>query len=256
VFFGRLFAVHVFVLPALIAVLISAHLAMIVRQRHSQFRGPGRREANVVGSPMWPAYALRSLGWLAAVAAMLFLLGGLVQINPIWQWGPYEPYIGENGAQPDWYLGWLIGALRLVPGFDVHVFGRTIIPNPFFGGLLFPGVVFTMLAAFPWIDRVLFTRDKRQHHLLERPRDNPRRTAFITSFLVWVVTVFAFGASDRIFVTLSVSYTLQLWIFRVLFFVAPAIAYVVTRRWAQALQRGEEHPLRQVQARLVRRPAP
>ena len=114
-FLPRLEIVHVLLLPAALAVLITIHLAMIMRQHHSQFPGPGRRERNVVGTPMWPAYALRSLGLLLAVAAVLFLIGGVIQINPIWQWGPYHPYLSENGAQPDWYIGWLIGALRLMP---------------------------------------------------------------------------------------------------------------------------------------------
>jgi ubiquinol-cytochrome c reductase cytochrome b subunit len=253
-FLPRLFIAHVFIFPALLALLIGLHLVMIMRQHHTQFRGPGRREDNVVGSPMWPGYALRSLGWLAATAAVLVLLGGLVQINPVWQWGPYEPWLGENGAQPDWYLGWLIGALRLMPGFDVTAFGRTLVPNPFFGGLLFPAAVFGLLLVFPWLDRLVFTRDRAKHHLLERPRDNPRRTAFITAVVVWVGTVFAFGAADRIFLALQISYTLQLWVFRVLFFVAPVVAYVVARRWAEDLRRGGEHPLRGVQAQLVRPP--
>ena len=106
---SRLYILHVFVLPAVMAALIAAHLALVVRQHHTQFRGPGRREGNVVGTPMWPGYALRSLGLLFAVAAVLVLLGGLVQINPVWQWGPYELDRATNGAQPDWYLGWLIG---------------------------------------------------------------------------------------------------------------------------------------------------
>ena len=67
---------------------------------------------------MWPGYALCSLALLALVAGILFALGGLVQVNPIWQWGPYEPWQGTNGAQPDWYLGWLIGALRIAPPVD------------------------------------------------------------------------------------------------------------------------------------------
>jgi ubiquinol-cytochrome c reductase cytochrome b subunit len=250
-FMPRLFIAHVFLLPAAIAGLMVLHLAMIARQKHTDFPGPGRREDNVVGSPLWPGYALRSLGWLAATAAVLVLLGGLVQINPVWQWGPYEPWLGENGAQPDWYLGWLIGALRLMPGFDLSAFGRTIVPNPFWGGLLFPGLVFGLMAVFPWLDRLLFTRDRAHHHLLEHPRDNPRRTAFITAVVVWVATVFAFGAADRIFLALQISYTLQLWIFRVLFFAAPVVAYAVARRWAEGLRRSGEHPLRCVQAELV-----
>jgi ubiquinol-cytochrome c reductase cytochrome b subunit len=229
-FLPRLFIAHVFIFPALLAGLIALHLWMIVRQRHTQFRGPGRREDNVVGSPLWPSYALRSLAWFAAVAAVLVLLGGLVQINPVWQWGPYEPWVGENGAQPDWYLGWLIGALRIMPPVEIHLLGRTFVPNPFFGGLLFPGVVFVMLYAWPWLEQRLFTRDLAPHHLLDRPRDNPRRTAFATAFLTWVVTVFLAGAADRFFLALSVSYEAQVDIFRALFFVAPVAAYVVTRR--------------------------
>jgi ubiquinol-cytochrome c reductase cytochrome b subunit len=119
----RLFIGHVFLIPALLATLIAVHLAMVVRQRHTQFRGPGRTERNDVGTPTWPGYALRSLGWLFAVVAVLVLLGGLVQINPIWLWGPFEPWQGTNGAQPDWYLGWLIGALRIMPNWEPRFWG-------------------------------------------------------------------------------------------------------------------------------------
>jgi ubiquinol-cytochrome c reductase cytochrome b subunit len=253
-FLPRLYIVHVFVLPALIAGLIGVHLAMIMRQRHAQFPGPGRKEKNVVGSPMWPGYALRSLGWLFAVCAMLVLLGGLVQINPIWQWGPFEPWLGENGTQPDWYMGWLIGALRLMPGFDVHAFGRTLIPNPFWGGILFPGAVFGLMFALPFLDRRLFTRDDEQHHLLDRPRDDPRRTAFLVALLTVVAVPFFFGASDRAFLTLSIPYTAQLWGYRVLIVIAPPIAYVITKRWCLALRRGRTHPLRGIEATVIDAP--
>jgi ubiquinol-cytochrome c reductase cytochrome b subunit len=250
----RLFIAHVFILPALIATLIGLHLWMVVRARHAQFPGPGRRERNVVGVPMWPAYALRSLGWLFAVAAVLVLLGGLVQINPVWQWGPYEPWVGENGAQPDWYLGWLIGALRLMPNWEPTVFGHTILPNPLFGGVLFPGVVFGFLYALPAIDRVLFTRDRAEHHLLDRARDNPRRTGVLSAVLVFVVLVFFFGSADRVFLSLSIPYELQLWLARGLVFVAPALAYVLVRHWCLALRRTDAHPLRAVDAELLAPP--
>jgi quinol---cytochrome-c reductase cytochrome b subunit len=253
-FESRLFIVHVFILPAAIATLIGAHLWLVVRTRHAQFPGPGRRERNVVGAPLWPAYMLRSLGWLFAVAAVLVLLGGLVQINPVWQWGPYQPWVGENGAQPDWYLGWLIGALRLMPNWELTLFGRTLVPNPFFGGVLFPGLVFGFLYALPLVDRVLFTRDRAHHHLLDRARDNPRRTGVLAAMLVWVVLVFFFGSADRVFLSLSIPYELQLWLARALAVVAPALAYVLTRRWCLALRRAAAHPLRAVDARLV--PAP
>src|SRR5207248_6183364 len=110
-------------------------------------------ERRVVGLPAIPAYAPRSIGLALAVAGVLFLLGGLVQINPIWLWGPYHIAEGTNGAQPDWYLGWLIGGLRLVPGFGVTIGNYTLIPNAFWGGALFPIVVFTILYLTPWLER-------------------------------------------------------------------------------------------------------
>jgi ubiquinol-cytochrome c reductase cytochrome b subunit len=232
----RLFIIHVLLVPATIAALISVHLAIIVRQRHSQFRGPLRAEGNVVGTPMWPGYALRSLGLLLLVAALLFALGGLVQINPIWQWGPYEVYLGSNGAQPDWYLGWLIGALRLMPPFEPHVGGYTLVPTPFWGGVLFPTVVFGVLYAWPWLEQRFITHDFRRHDLLDLPADNPRRTAFGAAFFTWVTTIFVAGAADRLFLITNVPYVRQVWIFRAGAFVFPAIVYVVVHRLVRRLR--------------------
>ena len=136
-----------------------------------------------------------------AVFGVLFLLGGLVQINPIWLWGPYHVGDSTNGAQPDWYLGWLIGALRLVPGFDLTIGHYTLVPNPFWGGVLFPAVVFGILFLWPWIERRA-TGDHRFHNLLDRPRDAPWRTAIGAALLAWVFVIFVAGAADRIYVTL------------------------------------------------------
>jgi ubiquinol-cytochrome c reductase cytochrome b subunit len=237
-FFPRLFTAHVLLVPVALGALIALHMAIVVRQRHTQFAGPLRSERNVIGTPAWPGYTLRSLALLALVAAVLFALGGLVQINPIWQWGPYETYLGSNGAQPDWYLGWLIGALRLMPPIEPHVAGYTLAGNPFFGGVLFPTVVFGVLYAWPWLEQRFITHDFERHELLDRPRDNPRRTAFGAAFFTWVATVFLAGAADRLFVATDIPYTTQVWIFRGAVFVLPAIAYVVAGRWARGLAAG------------------
>jgi ubiquinol-cytochrome c reductase cytochrome b subunit len=249
-FLSRLFIVHVFLIPAILGLLIALHLAVIMRQHHAQFPGPGHREDNVVGAPTWPGYALRSLGLLSAVAAVLFLLGGLVQINPIWQWGPYDPSIGTNGAQPDWYLGWLIGALRMMPPWEIHFWGHTWVPNPFFGGVLFPLIVFAVLYAIPSVDRRL-RRDPAPHHVLDRPRDTPRRTAFGAAFYTWVSLIFLTGSSDRLFVRFGVPYETQIWISRGAVFVAPLVVYFVTRRICRELQRGEARPPGEVPPELA-----
>jgi ubiquinol-cytochrome c reductase cytochrome b subunit len=240
-FESRMFITHVFILPAVIAVLIAVHLGLVALRHHTQFRrsDPRASDRRIVGVPMFPGQAPRSLALLLATAAVLFGLGALVQINPIWLWGPYETWLGTNGAQPDWYLGWLIGGLRLVPGFDVTIGDATIVPNPFWGGALFPLVVLAVLAGWPWIERRI-TGDRAPHNLLDRPRDAPMRTAFGMAFLTWVGLVFFAGSSDRIFVFLGVSYTAQIWFWRFAIWVIPLIVAAATARTCRALQRFEE----------------
>jgi ubiquinol-cytochrome c reductase cytochrome b subunit len=184
---------------------------------------------------LFPAQAPRSLALMFFVAAILFVLGGLVQINPIWQWGPFEPWLATNGAQPDWYLGWLIGALRLMPSFDVTVGHFTLIPNPFWGGVLFPLFVLGVLAAFPWVEARL-TGDRSVHNLANRPRDAPNRTAFGVAFLSWIFLIFAFGAGDRIFVMIGLSYNTLLYIFRFAIWIVPPILFLLVRRLCRELQ--------------------
>ncbi|MGH2927021.1 MAG: cytochrome bc1 complex cytochrome b subunit, partial [Solirubrobacteraceae bacterium] len=235
-FFSRLYIMHVFLIPALLATLIVVHLALIAARHHTQFKESVRHtQKRIIGVPLFPGQTPRSLALMFFVVALLFLLGGLVQINPIWQWGPFEPWLGTNGAQPDWYLGWLIGALRLMPSFDVVIGHFTLIPNPFWGGVAFPGVIFTLLFAFPWIERRL-TRDHRVHNLADRPRNAPYRTAFGVALLSWVFLIFIFGAADRLYVLWGITYNVQLMIFRIGIWVIPAILFVVTLRWCRALQ--------------------
>ena len=242
-FESLLFSAHVIILPIVIGLLIAAHLALVMLVHHTQFPGRGRTERNVVGTPMWPAQLLRSGGLLLATAGVLFLLGGLVQINPIWQYGPYEPYIGTNGAQPDWYMGWLIGALRIMPDWEAHVFGYTILPNPFFGGILLPTLVFGLLYLWPTIERRI-TGDSRVHHLLDRPRDVPWRTAAGAALFAFLVVLFVAGGADRMYISLGIPYPGLIIVFRVLVFVLPAIVFFVTKWMCEQLRDAEAHPLR------------
>jgi ubiquinol-cytochrome c reductase cytochrome b subunit len=235
----RLFILHVLIVPVAIAALVSLHLAMVIRHRHAQFPGPLRRERNVVGTPMWPGYALRSLALLLLTAAVLVAMGGLVQINPIWLWGPYDVSLGSNGAQPDWYLGWLIGALRLMPPFEPHVAGYTLAPTPFWGGLLFPTVVFGVLYAWPWLEQRFITRDRARHDLLDLPHANPVRTAFGAGFFTWVATIFIAGSADRLFLLTDIPYMRQVWLFRAGAIVLPVVVAAIVYRWASAARRSE-----------------
>jgi len=237
-FFPRMYIVHVFLIPALLATLLAVHLALVALKHHTQFRqSPRETERKLVGVPTFPGQAPRSLGLFAAVVAVLFLLGGLVQINPIWLWGPYHVADGTNGAQPDWYLGWLIGALRMMPNWEPNAFGYTI-PNPFFGGAAFPALAFGVLFAWPWIERFA-TGDRGEHHLLDRPHDAPWRTAFGAAFFTWVVVPFVAGSADRVFVGLDIPYEGQILVLRVLWLLLPAVAFGLTLHWMRGVRRRE-----------------
>jgi ubiquinol-cytochrome c reductase cytochrome b subunit len=238
-FFSRMYIAHVFLLPILIAVLLTVHLLLVASRHHTQFRRKGASEKRVLGLPAFPSQTPRSLGLLFAVVAVLFLLGGLVQINPIWLWGPYDVASSTNGAQPDWYLGWLIGALRIVPGFDVTIGNATIIPNPFWGGVLLPGFVFGVLAAWPWLERAV-TRDKRTHNLVDRPRDAPVRAALGCALLTFVFVTFLAGSADRVTVFFGLDYQAQVTAYRVIVFVAPVVVAIVVHRVLVGLRRAEE----------------
>jgi ubiquinol-cytochrome c reductase cytochrome b subunit len=255
VFESRLYITHVLVIPIVMGLLIAIHLAIIARQKHTQFPGPGRSERNVVGSRLWPGYALRSISLLFATAGVLFLLGGLIQINPVWLYGPYHTYDATNGAQPDWYVGWLIGALRLMPPLEIHIFGYTIVPNAFFGGALFPLIVFALLYLWPAIERRI-TGDHARHELLDRPRDRPWRTATIAAFFSWVAIVFLAGSQDQVALHFHISYVGLVWFFRIASIVVPVIVFYVTRRVARELKETEAHPLRGWTGSVVREPRP
>jgi ubiquinol-cytochrome c reductase cytochrome b subunit len=239
-FESRMYIAHVFVLPVIIGTLIALHLTLVASRHHTQFRRPGRESGRkLLGVPTFPGQAPRSLGLLAAVAGVLFLLGGLVQINPIWLWGPYHVGLGTNGAQPDWYLGWLIGALRLIPHFDLTIGNYTLVPNPFWGGMLFPLFVFFVLAIWPWAERRV-TGDRSFHNVLDRPRDAPCRTALGAGVLTFVLLVFFVGSADRAFVSYEIDYDTQIWIYRIACLVLPPLVTWLTLKVCRGLQRAEE----------------
>ncbi len=234
---SRLFIIHVLIIPAAIVALLSIHLAVLWRQKHTQFPGKGRTDGNVVGSRLWPTYALRSAGLFCIVVAVLGALGGLVQINPIWLYGPFEPYAVSTAAQPDWYMGWLEGALRLVPAFQLHLFGYRV-PELILPAVIFPTITFVLLYAWPAVEKRL-TGDWREHHLLDRPRDHPMRTALGVAVLAFYIVLFVGGSQDIIAQQLGVSIVSVTWALRIILFALPlataGVAYVVCRDLAKEL---------------------
>ena len=231
----RLYVMHILLLPAVIVALLGVHLALVARQRHTQFAGPGRAEGNVVGERVWPTFAAKGMAAFFLTAAILAALGGLAQINPIWLYGPFRAAEVSAASQPDWYMGWLDGALRLWPGWEIRAFGFEL-PTPFYPSVLLPGVTFTLLALWPFLE-ARFTKDHSEHHLLDRPRDRPLRTAFGMSTLAFYTVLFFGGASDVLAVTFQTSVNGLFAAFRILLLVAPPVAGLVTYRLCRELAR-------------------
>jgi ubiquinol-cytochrome c reductase cytochrome b subunit len=233
----RLFIVHVLILPAIIAGLIGAHLFLLVRQKHTQFPGPGKTEDNVVGSPMYPTFMGKTTGFLFMIAGVLTVLGAVAQVNPIWQFGQYQADKISYAVQPDWYMGWLDGALRIMPSWEFAGWGHTIPFVVLLPAAIFPGLIFTLCYAWPAIER-RFTGDNVIHHLLDRPRDRPKRTAAGAAMLALMFTLLGASATDVLANFFQVSLNEVLWTFRVLVFVVPVVVGVLTHRICLEMQHG------------------
>ena len=227
----RMYSAHILLVPALIAVLISVHLAILVRQKHTHFAGRGRSDRNVVGSRMWPTYAFRSLGLLFAVAAVIFALGGLAQINPVWVLGAFGPAAVTSPAQPDWYVGWVDSALRLFPPVEFTVFGY-LVPSVFLPAVVVPGITFVVLYTWPLLEKWV-TEDRGAHHVAGRPRDWPVRTAIGGWGLAFYGLLLLGGAGDLIAKRLDVPVGDVVAVLRgvvlVVPFVVGAVVYVLAR---------------------------
>ena len=222
---NRLFVAHILLIPALIGVLIAVHLALVVRHKHTQYPGPGRREDNVVGQRLWPTYTAKAGGLFFLVASVLAALGGLAQINAIWVTGPYRQADVSSASQPDWYMGWTEGGLRLMPPFEIRAFGFQI-PNPFFPGVLLPTVVFGILYVWPFIEQ-RFSKTTGEHHLLFRPRDHPVHTGIGVAAFAFIAVMLLAGSSDVIAVTFGLSVNAVIWTLRTALLVVPPIAGLI-----------------------------
>jgi ubiquinol-cytochrome c reductase cytochrome b subunit len=231
---GRLFVIHVYLVPILLGLLISAHLALLVRHKHTQFAGNGATDENVVGERLWPTYAAKAGGFFFLVTAVIALLGGIAQINPVWVYGPFKTANVSTLSQPDWYMGWLEGAMRVMPDWSTRAFGFTI-PNPFYPGVLLPTVTFAVLAFWPFIEAHV-TGDHDEHHVLDRPRDRPRRTALGVATLAFYTVLGLAGATDGLSQYFDLSDNSLVWALRVLLVVVPVVVAWFTYRLCLDLQ--------------------
>jgi ubiquinol-cytochrome c reductase cytochrome b subunit len=239
-FIPRLFTIHVLLIPGILLALISAHMIILVRQKHTQFPGAGKTENNVVGSPLYPGFSLKTGGYFMLIFAVCSLLGAVAQINPVWLYGPYNPAQVSAGTQPDWYIGWLDGALRLMPNIEWNFAHHyTLSLNILFPAVILPGILFTLLALYPFIEAWL-TGDHRHHHLLDRPRNRPNRTGIGMAMMSLFIILLLAGGNDIFATQFSLSINELTWIFRIAFFVVPPIVFIITKRICLGLQRRDK----------------
>jgi ubiquinol-cytochrome c reductase cytochrome b subunit len=205
-------------------------------QKHTQFPGPGRTESNVVGVRVMPVFAVKSGAFFAMVTGILGLMGGLLQINPIWQLGPYKPSQVSAGSQPDFYLMWTDGLIRLWPAWELYI-GRYTVPAAVAVAVIM-GVVFVVLIGYPFIEQKV-TRDRAHHNLLQRPRDVPVRTSIGAMAIAFYIVLTFSAMNDIIAYKFHISLNATTWIGRIGMVVLPAIVYYITYRWCVGLQRSD-----------------
>jgi ubiquinol-cytochrome c reductase cytochrome b subunit len=235
----RLYPIHILLVPGIILGLISAHMGLVWYQKHTQFRGPGRTETNVVGSRFFPAYATKAGGFFFLVFAVLAILGGLFQINPIWLYGPYDASQVSAGSQPDWYIGFLDGSTRLMPNWELRFWDYTLSPNIILPTQVLPGVLFTLLAIYPFLEAKL-TGDRAYHNILDRPRDNPVRTGLGAMSISFYIILLIAGGNDIVASIFHLSINQITYTLRAALFIVPPIVYVLTKRFCLSLQRADD----------------
>jgi quinol---cytochrome-c reductase cytochrome b subunit len=236
----RLYIIHVLLIPGLLLALITVHLFLMFHQKHTQMPGKGRTNTNVVGAPMYPYFMAKTGAFFFFVFGILAIAAAFVQINPIWLYGPYNPVAMSAGSQPDFYMGVLEGALRVMPAWQWVPFGHTFAFNVFIPALLPLGIIFGGAAAWPFLEQWI-TGDKREHHLNDRPRNAPTRTAIGIAAITFYGILWAEGANDIIADHLNLSLYAITWAARVGIFVGPVIAYWITKRICLGLQRKDNH---------------
>ncbi|WP_405493737.1 cytochrome bc complex cytochrome b subunit [Streptomyces sp. NBC_00096] len=234
-FVSRFYSIHILLLPGIMMGLLVAHLILVFFHKHTQFAGPGKTEKNVVGMPLLPVYMAKAGGFFFLVFGVIAAVAAIASINPIWALGPYRPDHVSTGAQPDWYMGFSEGLIRAMPGWEINLWGHTLVLGVFIPLMIFP-LILVAIAVYPFVESWV-TGDKREHHILDRPRNVPTRTAFGVAWLAWYVILLIAGGNDMFAQYFHLSINSITWFARVAFFVGPVVAFIITKRICLGLQR-------------------
>jgi ubiquinol-cytochrome c reductase cytochrome b subunit len=234
----RMYIIHVLLIPGLILALVSAHLFIMFWQKHTQMPVHKVTEKNVVGQPFWPYFMLKGQAWFFFIFGALAVLSTVAQINPVWLYGPYTPLAISSASQPDWYMGLLEGALRIMPAWEINFLGHTVTLSVLIPFAVPLGIIFTGAALWPFFE-AWATGDKSEHHVNDRPRNAPVRTGIGVAAMSFYGILWAEGANDVFADKLEIPLYTITWIARVAVIVVPIAAYYVTKRVCLGLQRSD-----------------
>ncbi|MFC6886370.1 cytochrome b [Actinomadura yumaensis] len=232
----RLFTLHVLLIPGVILGLVTAHMMIMWHQKHTSMPVKNQTEEQVYGYPFYPVFMAKTGAYFLFTFGVLALLATFAQINPIWLFGPYDPGAISSASQPDWYMGVLEGSLRIMPNWEITAWGHTLSLNVLIPAAVPLGIIFTGAMLWPFIEQWV-TGDKRLHHVNDRPRNAPVRTAVGIAAVTFYGLLWLAGANDVLAERFHVSLFATTWFFRVAFFVAPVLAYIITKRICLGLQR-------------------
>jgi ubiquinol-cytochrome c reductase cytochrome b subunit len=238
----HLYPIHILVVPAALIVLLAGRAWASYAHKPAQFAAPGRTERNVVGVPMLSNAAARAAGLFALVVGVLLLISATVTISPTWLYGPADPANATAGSQPDWYTGFLDGALRLVPpGWEVEWLGFTwtlaiLVPLAVIGAFLL------LVMLYPYIEGWI-THDQRDHNILDRPRNAATRTGIGVAGIVFYAVLWGAASADIAATQLRLSLETIIPALQVTLLVGPVVAFEITRRICLGLQRKDRELL-------------
>ncbi|MFH8381664.1 cytochrome bc complex cytochrome b subunit [Kitasatospora sp. NPDC018058] len=235
----RLFTVHILLIPGIMVGLLAAHLILVFYHKHTQFAGPGRTDKNVVGMPLMPVYMAKAGGFFFLVFGVVAVMAAIATVNPIWAYGPYRPDQVSTDAQPDWYMGFSEGLIRVMPGWEISVWGgHTLNLGVFIPLIIFPTVLI-LLWGYPFIEAWI-TGDRGEHHIADRPRNAPVRTAYGAAWMSLYLVLLVGGGNDLLATHFRLSINTITYFVRAGFFAVPVVVFVITKRWCLGLQRRDK----------------
>lgn len=227
----RMYILHVLILPAVIGLLVGAHLVLVVRQKHTQFADPrvdGQRV--VVGRPLWPWQFVISTSLGLIMLVVILVAATVVPWSDVALNGPYVVGHSSNAAQPDWWLMWSEGALRLIPAIQIDLLG-TVVSQVFLGGIVLPVVLFGGLFLYPYVERRRYPVEAPQH-VLQHPFDVPLRLGLFTTVAVALLLLTGAAMLDYVARLLRRDLEGVFWFFRIATLILPPSSGLLAAAYA------------------------